>query len=258
MSVRRFLLGALLAILLFSYFVIARFPAAQGLALASRFSQGMVMYSQASGTIWQGQADHIYISVQQQVIDLGKTTWQLKALPLLFGQLQMALEAKQGRQLVKAKIKASASAANLQDVEVRLPLATLLSFAPMPLPIQIEGQLQLDLQQLELNQTQGIAAVSGNAVVQDVVVEMHEKIELGSYGARLSKEGDELMAKVSDVDATVELSGTMQANLQASSYASDVLLKPKAEANPLIAQTLAMVARKQNDGRYHFKQNGHF
>lgn len=258
MFFRRIVLFSLAAIFVFAYFVIARFPASHGLSLISRISQGSILYSNASGTIWQGQTEHLYISAQQQLVDLGKTQWQLKALPLLIGKLHLNLDARLDKQVVKAHIRASSKQAKLDELSVRMPLAKLLSFAPMPLPIQVSGQLDLDLQSVELNQKEWVKSLSGNLVLQNVVIHMYEDVVLGSYGARLSKKKDELIAQVSDIDGTVAVEGQLSTRLLARSYASDVLLKPKADAAAMIEQSLAMVARKQNDGRYHFKQNGNF
>lgn len=258
MSFRRMVLCGLTAVFVFAYFVIARFPASHGLSLINRISQGNVMYSNASGTIWQGQTEHLYISVQQQLVDLGKTQWQLKALPLLVGKLHLNLDAKLDKQVVKAHIRASSKQAKLEEVSLRMPLAKLLSFAPIPLPIQVSGQLDLDLQSVELNQKEWVKSLNGNLVLQNVVIHMYEDVVLGSYGARLSKEKDELIALVNDIDGTVTVEGQLSTNLLVRSYASDVVLKPKADAAAMIEQTLAMVTRKQNDGRYHFKQNGNF
>lgn len=258
MSIRRLVLIVLAAVLLFGYFVLARFPAAHGLALLSYISQGSVTYSNASGTIWQGQAENIYISAQQQLLDLGKTDWRLQAWSLLIGRLNIEISAKQQKQVIKAQIQASSSKAQLNNVEVRVPIAKLMNFAPIPLPFQMEGELQLDLQSLALSKKVGVESISGNAVLQDVVVLMYEPLELGSYGARLSNQGDELVAQVSDIDATVELSGTMQANVKERSYTHNVFLKPKPAAHAMVTQALSMVANKQEDGRFHFKQNGHF
>lgn len=257
MNFPRLALLSIAIIIVFTYFIIARFPAAHGLALASKFSGGSLLYQQASGTIWQGQAEQIVVSTPQQLFDLGHAQWQLHAWPLLTAKLKMTFEAKKAQQLIKAKAVVSRSRLKLEDVELRVALQELMVFSPMPLPLTVEGGLQLDLQTVELSKN-GIDAISGNAVVQNVLLKMHEDIALGSYGAKLSKEGEEVVANVMDIDGTVELSGVMKANLNSRSYDHDVSLRVKDNAHAMINQALSMVANKQNDGRYHLKQSGQF
>lgn len=255
---RKIIVYSLLAIVVFAAFLIARFPANQALAIAQKQSQGMVMAYNATGTLWQGKAEHIYISVNNQLIDLGQTQWSLSFWNLLRAKLALQLDAKNRQQVIKATILASRSELTLTDAEIKLPIAQVMQFVPLPLPIQLRGELELTLQSAQVN-TQGVVSqLKGNLIARETALVWQNPIQFGTYAARLDLADGYVLADVVDLDALVAVSGLMKAHLQKREYDTELVIKPTAQADEIIGQTLPMLAKKQNDGSFVFKQNGQF
>lgn len=254
MNRRQLVITIIVSVLIFTGFVLSRFPAANALALAGRYS-GLVFANNASGTIWQGKADNLYLTINQELLDLGRTQWQLSPWHLFIGKISIKLTAVAGDQRIKADVLAGFSSVHLRDTQVAVDMQRLLQF--YPLPIRLQGQLDLDVQEAKLTR-EGITALAGNMVVKDVVFTFQRPVNLGTFGARLGMDGDFVTADVSDIDATVKVEGRLMASLAKREYRNKLLINPTPVADLSVSQTLQMVAKKQADGSFQFEHNGNF
>lgn len=254
MSRRKLVLTVVISLLIFSVFVLARFPAEQALAIASR-ATGQVFASNVQGTVWQGRADNIYVQVNQELLDLGKTTWQLSPWSLLIAKLNLKVDAQAPGQKIKASVVAGMSRAVITDAEITMDAQRILAL--YPLPIRLQGMIELNLAEAVLHR-QGIEALSGNVLVKDMVFTFQRPVNLGTYAARLGVEGSFVTADISDIDATVKVEGRVMASLADREYRNKLLITPTPVADLSVEQTLQMVAKKQSDGSFQFEHNGRF
>lgn len=254
-NTRRIVLIVFSAIVVFSGFLIARFPANHALALAAKISEGMLTANNVSGTLWQGKADNIYVSYFNQSMDLGRTQWQLSFWPLLLGNVKVELQADAGKQRIKTQLLASMSSLQLKDTEVNMDVARLMQF--YPLPIDVQGRVELLLQTAKLNQ-QGVEQIDGSIVLKDLAFTFQKSIELGSYAARLSMDGEDVKADISDLDANLTLEGYAKGNISQRRYEADINIKATEKTDDWIIQSLPMLAKKQADGSFLLQQSGNF
>ena len=255
MSRKAVVFSILAALLLFIVLVVARMPAATGLAMVARHS-GMVLPYNASGTIWQGKAEHLFIHVNGNMLDLGLTRWQVEPWSLLMGRMQISIDARKGRQKVVGDVTAGiGQTLVLKDFEASFDIASVMAFYPVPFRMQGFAEIMLSEAVLKPGQ---VAALNGNVVARDLVFNFTHPVELGSYAARLGMEGDAVQADVSDMDAMVAVDGTASVTLAAREYQTDMTLKPAAEADPAIAQTLRALAQPNSDGVFVMQRSGKF
>lgn len=255
MNRRQLILSIFAAVIIFTGFVLARFPANQALALSARFSDGMVLPNNARGTVWNGQAENLYISYNGELFDLGKTEWTLSPWALLAGKLDLQLNANAAQQRIKAHVNAGLSRVVISDAEINVDIARVLAL--YPLPLKLDGHAELMLQRTELDKT-GITVLEGNLLVKDVIFTFQKAVTLGTYAARLSMDGSYVVADITDIDATVTAKGRVMGSLQERQYKSDLQLTPTAVADISIGQTLSMLAKQQDDGSFHIERDGRF
>lgn len=254
MTRRQTIITVVLALLIFTGFVLARFPASQALALAARFNSMLIPHN-ASGTVWNGKADNLYISYNNQMLETGKTQWTLSPWSLLLGKVNLQLSANAGDQRIKAHVKAGFNTVTVTDAEIHMDVKRILAL--YPLPVRLEGMIDLTLQEAALNRS-GVTALNGNLVIRDMVFTFQRPVTLGTYGARLGMDGSYIRAEVSDIDATVAVQGTVMASLAERQYRNKLQINPTPVADMSVGQTLNMVAKKQDDGSFLFEQNGRF
>lgn len=254
-NTRRTIVIIIAALLVFSGFILARFPASHALALVSRFSQGMLTANNVSGTVWQGKADNIYLSYFNQTLDLGRTQWQLAFWPLLLAKLDLALEAKNGKQHIQTHAVASSNRLQLKDTQITMDVARLMQFYPVP--IDVRGSIELLLQDAQLTNS-GVEQIAGNIVFKELAFTFQKAIDLGSYGARLSMDGDDVKADFSDLDASMVVTGYAKGNLTPGRYETDMTIKITEKTDDWIIQSLPMLAKQQEDGSFRLQQSGHF
>lgn len=254
-NTRRIIFYSLAALFVFCGFLLARFPASHALAFASQQSQGVLIANNASGTLWQGKADNIYISYLGQSLDLGRTQWKLAFWPLLLAKLKVDLQAEATKQHIQTQLTASLSTLQLENTEVMMDVANLMQFYPVP--IDVQGQVELLLQSAQLSQ-QGVQHIDGSIILKDMAFTFQKTIELGSYAARLSMDGEDVKADLSDLDASLTVVGFAKANLSQRQYEADINIRSTEQTDDWVLQSLPMLARKQADGSFRLQQSGNF
>ncbi|HEY9033627.1 MAG TPA: type II secretion system protein N [Pseudomonadales bacterium] len=254
MSRKTTIVYAVAALLLLLAFVLARFPAATALSLLARHSAVVIPY-QASGTVWQGEAQNLLVTAGNNTLDLGRTRWHIRPWALLAGRLLVDVDAINGEQKLRGQLQLGIGGKlQVQDVELAVDIERLAALYPMP--FQLQGFVELQLQQAAIA-GKTISALDGNIVVRDLLFRFSHPVPLGDYAARLKLVDGEIQATVSDIDGVITIAGMAAANLAERSYRSDLQLQPQAGADPAIEQTLRMLAQPQN-GQYILRRSGNF
>lgn len=262
MSKKSITLSIVLALAFFLFLVIRQIPANFALAHAAN-QTGVFTPFQVRGTLWQGQAGNIIIQQRQFRLELGQVKWQLSGWSLLSGDLCLQIDANNGAQKIAGDFCLALSDMSLQADNVELALDGQLFKSFLPMPVKYQAFIELTLQTLGVSGLESnkpnFSALSGNLVVKDLGVNFGQSVTLGSYGARLSlsdKQVDDesiVQVNLSDIDASVAISGDIQLLASTQSYYVDVALTPKADAKPIIKNSLSQFYKAQADGSFQVK-----
>jgi|GEM_PF-2626998 len=193
-----------------------------------------VRITNASGTIWNGQAS----SVNANNFDLGSVNWEVSPLKSLFSLSLVAdLDIK------GSELNASGNAAYGYDKSIRLnevkfdaDAGIVRRFQPQ---LQLAGKFEGIVDNAEI-QPGGFPVINGviNLVKGSVIF---PRVEPGNYRADIQSEDNSLIAEISSVDAALSLDGKASINSNWQ-YQSDVLAKANPGLNPMIMNLLKPVA----------------
>ncbi len=237
------------AIFIFSGFVIARAPADFVLAHVAKSTKRITPY-QVTGTVWNGSAADMAVHHAGSVIPLGPTEWEVSFLPLLLGKLDVKLKAIKSDQKIIGEFKlGSGPYLKACNVEIVFDAAMIKQFDAVP--GEIQGNVELSLVKLVFDGNT-IEELDGTAVIKDSVYTLGSPVELGSYAAKLSVKDNIVKADLSDIDASVVVSGVASVSPETKKYNANVNLNPKPDANPMIQQTLQAFTKKKPDGSFQF------
>jgi len=180
-----------LCLLVYVGFLLVKLPALQFISRV-QLPPG-VSLSGVSGTIWHGQA--------QQVIAHGlpveKLSWQLNALPLLWGSVNAQVKAGNMRTIdeisFKAKVNLTKNSISARDLQAYLPTNLLISLLPLPFPVHADGRLRVQLEALDY--ADGCQVLRGKGQwLKAELVGLNGQIALGDFAAQLScDQGDVLL-----------------------------------------------------------------
>lgn len=249
MSKKTITLYIFAAIFIFCGFVISRTPANIVLAQLAKSTKLITPYK-VSGTIWNGSAADITVHYSGSAIPLGATEWKISFLPLLLGKLDIHLQAIKSEQKIIGQFKlGSGPYLQATDAEIIFDVAMIKQFYPVP--GQVQGSVELTVAELvyDVNKVEKLAAT---AILRDFVYTLSAPVKLGTYAAKLTEKDNKVIANLSDVDASVIVSGEASVSVETKKYNIDVNLKPKPDANVMIQQTLEAITRKKPDGSFQF------
>lgn len=208
-------------------------PAAFVAPYVERLAPG-VQISNASGTIWNGQAG----SVRTRNFDLGSVDWKLRPLKSLF-----SLSAVADLEINGAELKANGNAAYGLDKSIRLSAmqfnadaGIIKRFQPQ---VGLTGSFEGLIDDAEI-EPGGFPVVNGvlNMVQLSVIF---PRVEPGNYRADIQTEDNSLIAEISSADSPLDLNGKASINSNWQ-YQSDVIAKAKPGLNPMIMNLLRPVA----------------
>lgn len=208
-------------------------PAAFVAPYIERFAPGVQIIN-ASGTIWNGQAN----SVRTRNFDLGSVGWKLRPLKSLF-----SLSAVADLDIKGNELKANGNAAygldksiRLSDVQFEADAGIIKRFQPQ---VGLTGNFEGLIDDAEIKPG-GFPVVNGvvNMVQLSVIF---PRVEAGNYRADIQTEDNSLIADISSGDSPLNLSGKASINSNWQ-YQSDVIAKASPELNPMIMNLLRPVA----------------
>lgn len=235
--------------------LVLNMPAQYALGLAAK-QTGLFSFQSASGTVFSGSANDVRVRAQQQVLELGQLDWQLSPLSLLLAKLKLTVENKSSPQAI---VISGNAVLNLQktiklaDAQIKAPVPLLLKFSPMPL--KALGDVELNVQQLTFAENQ-VSNLQGQLLLQHTKMLAPQKVDLGSFAARLSNEGSALVADVTDIDATFTVSGQSTLEQTQLSFDTNITVTTTPKTPEMVKQSLPFFARKTNDSTFVIQQSG--
>ncbi|WP_100642463.1 type II secretion system protein N [Alteromonas facilis] len=175
----------LIGFVFFIIFLIVYLPAKQVIYRVALPNN--VAISDVSGTLWKGSARRVSVNG----LAINNVTWKLSALPLLWGQASLTLDAGSQRQANDISFSGDVSISLTQpmtftsdDFVLYLPTDQVLANVSLPLPVEAGGRFRVTLSELDFEQTCQVLDGTGewlNASVQGT----QGTIPLGVFSAQL-------------------------------------------------------------------------
>lgn len=121
-----------------------------------------------SGSIWHGRADALRVGEHM----LRDIEWQLAPLPLLTGQIRVAVNVHEHADNIligSAQLRVRSNQLAVYNLHADARLTDILAFAPQPVPVPVRGQLELQIDhfiygQPVCNELQGRLYIHGGAI----------------------------------------------------------------------------------------------
>ncbi len=209
------------------------------------------------GTIWNGSAANVTITVDGKNQSLGKTQWQLSKLPLLWGSASLTLSAKTAQQSLSTNAVVSASGnVVLENTDLSVPAVLLRDFAPIP--VVIGGNLSVRINHLEFA-AQHIKSLDGVLTWQEAEINLTGvPALLGSYVAELSmdEQGDYL-AEVSELGGgALGVTGTVKYAPERKHVKLNSEITPTNKLDPGVKNMILQLGRVDAKGAIKFNYEG--
>lgn len=242
---------ALLSIAAYSIFLIATLPASVVYGWLKPQLHFLSMQG-ISGSIWQGQATDIVY--QQQ--SYGAIRWRLKPLRLLLGEFAVKWKLLDKTLTAKGKLDIHFDGdIRVYSTRIYIPLNKLQSVT-RDIPVVVDAELRLELRQMWLR-NQKPADVDATLRVLNLQSISPVVSEVGSFEATLQSEGQQLKARIKDIDGALQLQAT--AGIESDGryqFSGQARLRPQADA--ALREGLQQIARPAQDGSIRLDYNGRF
>jgi len=205
----------------------------------------------ASGRIWAGHAQRVRIDGMG--LPLTDVRWDVQAWRLVTGELGSVIEAEavglDGRGYVGL---GAGGTIRVADLTVRGPVAGLLE--KLPYPVAASGSLLARLESGSV--VAGVPrGLRGRAVWSEARVQAPLAIRLGEVVADIEPEGEGQVIDVRARGGEVTVDGRI--SLEADGrYQIEMALTPTESAGGRVRDTLTLVARPDEQGRYVVRQSG--
>ena len=208
-----------------------------------------VRLTEASGTVWKGQATSLYY----KNIALGQVHWEIHPLAIFMGRLRSDLiitgDKVQLNSLVDVHWDKSVQ---LSQTHAEFDADFLQNFKKIP--IKLGGRFNADMtsvlikaQQLPLMEGQ-LKWLKGSTVTPIAV-------ELGNYTLALTVLNDAQQGSISSHDAPLDLQGKLSLDQQGN-YQTKLKIKAKQDAPALLQTGITSLGKVANDGFIPLNQKG--
>ena len=154
-----------------------------------------------SGSIWSGRID----SITTPQLTLNQLSWQLSALPLLVGDVDVQWKLEDPALQLQGKVSLSGEEFSLIDIKGYIDLVELGTRLPAQ-NILLAGVINLDIPQAEFKQSE-LINMTGLVKWKSAQLLSPENIEFGNFKADLSNSSGKLLASLSDTGGPVSLGG---------------------------------------------------
>ena len=238
-----FLIAAAPASLLTRY-VVPQTPVSQRLDLTS-----------PRGSMWNGE----FASARYAHLDLGRVQWQINAMSLLLGRLNMDLrfngEGNKGHGNLALGMSRQVEA---QDLYLSLPAEQVIPFIPLlqRFRINADGEVQANFKEVSVKQGERLNA-GGRVVWRDASLLVPYNMDLGHFVANLTPQGEGSRIEVEDQGDTgpVMLNATITVNGDGA-FDMTARLKARDAAQQHITSALRALGRPDGKGWVSIRQKG--
>ena len=154
-----------------------------------------------SGSIWSGHID----SITTPQLTLGQLRWQLSALALLVGDVDVQWKLEDSALQLQGKVSLSGEELSLLDIKGHIDLVELGTRLPAR-DVLLAGVINLDIPQVEFKHSE-LINIMGLVKWQSAQLLSPANIEFGDFKADLSNRSGILLANLSDTGGPVSLAG---------------------------------------------------
>lgn len=196
------------------------------------------------GSLWEGNASSVVVSVNGNAIALGSVHWKIKPLSVLLLSPVMQIDSQWRQQRLFSEFQVAMSG-NVQIDSLKLSVPA--GIAKHWLPLNLGGQLILNATQIGV--VDG-ALQGGEGILQWKNASWRADtgaVLLGNYQAKISVEDNVVMLSLDDKNEPVGASGWLQ--LSPDTYSADLSIISQ---HPAIGNALSLIATR-NEGGYRLK-----
>lgn len=234
---------------LFLVFLVLTLPAGHVLGWVGG---GQLAAQGVEGTPWRGRAQRL--AVQQT--SFGPVVWQLRPLRLLIGRLEYRLFVQSGAGGGELRVgRGLFGAPYVRGAQLSLPAADLARQLRLNL-VSLGGDFLIDIDTLRLSGAWP-GELQGELRWQDARLVQPQRVGLGNLRMTLELRDGNVVGILGDDGGPLELGGELAIGPDRN-YRLDALLKPRAEADPQLRDSLAMLGSPDAQGRYRLQYSGAF
>lgn len=243
---------SLLFIFVLALIAVAFAPARLLLIATDRWAPQVEM-SEPTGTLWQGEAKQVAVTINGIKLELGTLSWHLSALSLLTIEPSIELVVKAPEHQAQMRVSANTDQEiTVDNMEGTFPLSLLEPWVPL----LIEGDLAFVVDHIIFNQRQ-LLAVDGVLNLQEADwVGGDIRMPLGSYIAQVSlAENRDVLVQLNDFSATLGIDGLITIS-PAGHYHFNCVLQKRDGLAPEVAQSVSWFGKKNAQGDILVDQKG--
>jgi len=245
----------LLFTLLYCVFMVVMFPATMAVNLAKNWNlvPANVKIGTVSGSVWQGKVNHVIY----QNIPLDNVRWQLSALSILMGNIDVKLDVGQRGSDIKAKgnVVLSRTSVNVNDFTLSTPIKPITHLYPLPYGLKSDGKLNLDIKEFVTGKP-WCESLKGSVVASDVLLKSAlGKLDVDKFTAKLTCPQGKLLAAMQPKTNSLGINGSAQLN-KARQYLVDAKVTPPTNASQDYLNVLRFSGTANSQGQYTFQFKG--
>ena len=207
-----------------------------------------VALSGIAGTVWRGNA----AAVSASGVALQDVSWRFKPLRLFTGVVAYRIDATPVSGFVEGVVGMGIGGTLMaSDLNAALPLALLSSMLRVS---GLDGEASVQFDRLKLRDGLPIAA-SGVLQVSNLVARNLGLEPIGSFRAEFFTQDAGVAASVEDIDAVVDLAGSLQVN-EDRSYQFIAQIAPRPETPPSVKRQLQFLGSANDRGQHELRVEG--
>ena len=196
---------AALGVSLYVIFLLATLPAAWLAWAINKYSNGALILSQPTGSVWRGSAELLSRYPPSQAQALGRTEWRINPLWLAAGRVRIKAQTLGSRIQGRGLVQLTPGTVRLQETRLAIPASLASQFyAPASLA-SLKGNFSIDISDLRLDND----GLQGQVEVRwlDAGSALSPVQPLGDYRVTLVGKGKTANINLNTVSGDLELSG---------------------------------------------------
>ena len=196
-----------------------------------------------SGTVWNGAVAHVEIPLQGQPFAMGRITWTLNPMGLLWGDF-FRLKSDWGNQRIDVAARPALNrSVQVNEAELRIDLGWLREL----LPLYVAGQLKADIESLSITADGSPTSANGRLVWENAAWRaIGGDVSLGSYAVDITTTDAGIRASIITLKGALEVDGSV--TIAGDNYRVMANLHGPAARNEAFQQAIALLAVPTGSG----------
>jgi len=245
----------LLFTLLYGVFMVAMFPASMAVNMAKSWNlvPANVNIGSVSGSVWQGKVNQVTF----KGIAFEHIRWQLSALPILMGNIDVDLNVGRRGSDIKAQgnVVLSRNSVNVSDFTLSTPIEPITQLSPLPYGLKSYGKLNLTIDDFVTGKP-WCESLKGTVVATSVLLKSAlGKLDVDKFTAKLTCPQGKLLATMVPKTNSLGIDGSAQVN-KARQYLVNAKVVPPSNASQDYLNVLRFSGVANSQGQYTFQFKG--